>query len=108
MEQCRGDRLVVELELGADARDRIGMVDELLARAALLAFVGGRGEAEGARDQVAIEVRVVLGDLGDQLVDELLMSFRSLEQRHIQMVLRDGAGPAGEAGTASVGAFRRN
>ena len=65
-----------------------GMVDELLARAPLLALVGGRGVAEGARDQVAIEVRVVLGDLGDQLVDEVLMSFRSLEQRHNQMVLR--------------------
>jgi len=63
-------------------------MDEVLARAPLLAFVGGRGVAEGARDQVSIEVRVVLGDLGDELVDEVLMSLRSLEQGHIRMVLR--------------------
>ena len=42
VEQRRGDRLLVELELGADLRDAERVVDELLARAALLALVRGR------------------------------------------------------------------
>ena len=88
VEQRRSNRLVVQLELRTDPRDRIGVVDELLAGAPLLTLMSGRGEPEGAGDQVAIEVRVVLGDLGDELVDEVLMSFWSLEQGHNRMVLR--------------------
>jgi hypothetical protein len=94
VEQCGGDRLVVELELRADLRRPPGVKHELLARAALLALVGLGGELEGPRDQVAVDVRVVGGDVGDQLVDELLMLFVSLENRHEPSVLRRFLGPS--------------
>ena len=64
-----GDRLLVEVELGADLRDAPRVVDEVLAGAALLALVRVRGEGEGAREQVAVDVRVVGRDGRDQLVD---------------------------------------
>jgi hypothetical protein len=87
--QQRGrDRLLVEVELGADLGGAPRMVDEVLARAALLALVRGRGEAEGARQQVAVDVLVVGGDGLDQLVDELLMSFCRLEDRHRKLYSR--------------------
>ena len=40
VEERGGDRLLVEVELGEDLRDAERVVDELLARAALLAVVG--------------------------------------------------------------------
>jgi hypothetical protein len=82
------DRLVVELKLGTDACDRVRMVDELLAGAALLALVSLGCEAESAREQLSIDMRVVLGNLGDQLADQVLMSLRSLENCHGFSVLR--------------------
>ena len=75
VQQRGGDRLLVEPQLGADLRGAPRMVDEVLAGAALLSLVRGRGEAEGPREQVAVDVRVVGGDGRDQLVDELLMPF---------------------------------
>ncbi len=88
VEQGGRNRLVVLPELGGDSSDCVGVVDEVLARAPQLAVMSGGREAERASDQVAIEIRVVLGDLCDQLVDQVWMAFRSLEKRHIQMVLR--------------------
>ena len=88
VEQRGGDRLLVEVELGADLRGAPRVVDEVLARAALLALVRGRGEGEGPREQVAVDVRVVGSDGLDQLVDELLMPFCRLEDRHRKSVLR--------------------
>src|SRR5207248_5201409 len=63
------------------------MLDEVLAGAALLAAVGGRGEHECAGEQIAVDVGVVLRDLRDQLVDQLLVSFARFEDRHMKIVL---------------------
>ena len=59
VEERRGDRLLVEMELGADLRDRPGMVDERLAGAARLAAVTVLGEVERARDQLLVDAGVV-------------------------------------------------
>ena len=67
------DRLLVQAELGADLRDAERVVDEVLAGAALLAFVRARGEAERRGDQLAVDLGLVALDLGDQLLDEVLM-----------------------------------
>ena len=56
VEERGGDRLLVEAQLDADRRDADGMRDERLAGAALLALVGGGGEAEGARDELDVDV----------------------------------------------------
>jgi len=93
VEQRGGDRLVVELELGADLGGAPGVEHELLARAALLALVCVRREPEGPRDQVAVDVRVVGGHVRDQLIDELLMLFMSLKDGHISSVLRGFSAP---------------
>jgi hypothetical protein len=50
------------------------MVDEVLAGAPLLALVSRRSEAEGAPEQVAIDLPVVGGNLRDELFDQLLVS----------------------------------
>ena len=63
------------------------MVDEVFARAALLALVGGGGEMEGPGEQVAVDLRVVGGDGRDQLVDQLLVAFTCFEDRHRKIVL---------------------
>jgi hypothetical protein len=66
------------------------MVDEILTGTALLTIVGLRGEAERARQQVSVDVRVVVGDLGDQLVDEVLMPLGCFENRHMNPVYFGG------------------
>jgi hypothetical protein len=86
-ERCR-DRLVVEPQLRTDLGSAPGMQDELLARPALLPLVGARGEGERTTDQLAVDLRVVGGHVRDQLVDELLMLFMSLEDGHRTSVLR--------------------
>src|SRR5436190_6579306 len=75
------------MELGADLRDPEGMVDELLARAALLARVGALGEAEGAGQKVSVQPGKVGLDLADQLVDEILMTLVRLDDSHLNSVL---------------------
>ena len=52
VEERGGDRLLVEVELGAELRDRPRVVDELLARAARLAAVRALGEVERPADQL--------------------------------------------------------
>src|SRR4030095_11999701 len=60
---------------------------EVLSGTALLPVVRGRGETEGARQEVAVDVLVVGRDGLDQLVDELLMPFCRLEDRHGKSLL---------------------
>ena len=64
--QQRGrDRLLVEAELGADLRRAPRVVDEVLARAALLALVRVAAKANARCEQVAVDVRVVGRDVRD-------------------------------------------
>ena len=88
VEQRGGDRLVVEPQLGADLGGAERVKDERLTRAALLALVRTGCELEGAREQVAVDVRVVRRDLGEQLLEEIFVSFGSFYERHIQIVDR--------------------
>ena len=60
-----GHRLLVQPKLGADLRDAERMVDELLARAALLTVVRLGGELEGAANQIPIDLRVVGSHVGE-------------------------------------------
>jgi hypothetical protein len=83
-----GDRLVVEPELGADLGRSERVVYERLARAALLAVVRARRELEGVGDQLAVGVRVVGRDLGDQLFEKICVPFGSFEECHGQIVVR--------------------
>ena len=73
-ERCR-DRLLVQTQLGADLRHPERVVDEVFARAPLLALVRSLGEEERVGDELAIELGYVALDLGDQLLDEVLMPF---------------------------------
>jgi hypothetical protein len=68
------------------------MLDELLAGPSLLAGVGLRREPEGAGEQIAVDVGVVLGNLGDQLVDQVLMSLWSLENCHLTQCTSEEGG----------------
>jgi hypothetical protein len=94
VEQRGGDGLVVELELRADLGRPPGVQHELLAGASLLAGVSVSREGEGPADQVAVDVRVVGGDVRNQLVYELLMLFVSLKNGHGFSVLRVFRGPS--------------
>ena len=81
--QERGrDRLLVEVELGADPRDAPRVVDELLAGAAHLAAVAALGDLERAADQVPVDVRVVGLDAREQLLDEVLVVPLGVDDRH--------------------------
>ena len=90
-------RLLVETELGADARDADGMLDERRAGAARLSLVRGRREMERPRDEIAVDGAPVRPDLGEQLVEETLVPFACLQRRHLPSVLPASAGtsPAG-------------
>ena len=81
--QERGrDRLLVEVELGADPRDAPRVVDELLAGAAYLAPVPLLGDLERPADQVAIDLRVVRLDAREQLLHEVLVMALGVDDRH--------------------------
>jgi hypothetical protein len=56
--------------------------------------MGIGGEKECPADQVAIDLRVVGGHVRDQFVDELLMLFVSLKDRHTLSVLRGYQAPS--------------
>ena len=58
------------------------MVDEVLAGAPLLSFVGRRSEAKRAAEQLAVDVRVVGRDLCEQLFDKALISLVKLDNGH--------------------------
>ena len=81
--QQRGrDRLLVEVELGADPRDAPGMVDEVLAGAADLSAVPALGDLERPPDEVAVDARVVRLDARQQLLDEVLVVLLGADDRH--------------------------
>ncbi len=76
VEERGGDRRLVHPEPDEDHRDAPRVIDELLARAAQLPVVGGRGELEGADDQLEIDIglELLVGlKLGKEFVDEILM-----------------------------------
>ena len=87
VEERGGDRLLVEMELGADARDAERVVDELLAGAARLPLVRALGDLERAPEEVLVDVRVVRLDLGDQLLDEVFVMPLGVEDAHRLSVL---------------------
>ena len=90
--QERGrERLLVEVELGADLRDRPRVVDERLAGAACLPGVCRRREAEGAGEELLVDPGVVLLGCSDQLVDEVLVMPIDVNHSHTFSVLRRSA-----------------
>src|SRR5207247_11124747 len=99
VEERSRDRLVVEPQLGGDLRCAPRVEDEFLPGSALLTLVGAGREPEGPRDQITVDVGVVGGDLGQQLVDELLMTLVCLDYCHTLIVR--GAFPA-TAGVSQV------
>jgi hypothetical protein len=108
VEKRRRDRLLVEVELGADPRDAEGVVDELLARAPHLALVRALGDGEGVAQKILVDVRVVALDLGDQLVDEVLVMPFRVEDAHSLSVLAPSRDPflapaGGARGAAKTG-----
>src|SRR5688572_4195430 len=80
------------MELGADLRDRPGMVEKGLSGAAHLPLVGSRRVQEGAREQLLVDSRVVRLDGADQLVDEVLMVLVDVDDSHTPSVLRGFTG----------------
>ena len=102
--QERGrDRLLVEMELRADARDAERVMDELLAGAACLARVRALGELERPPEQLLVDVRVVRLDLGDQLLDEVFVMPLRVEDTHGISVL-SAVSRSSRAGRSSTGA----
>ncbi len=93
VEERGGDRLLVEVEPRADARNPERVVDELLARPPRLALVGALGDLERAAQEILVDVRVVGLDLGDQLVDEVFVMPFGVEDAHRLSVLRGPFGP---------------
>ena len=87
VQQRRRDRLLVEVELGADQGDAERMVDERLAGAAHLAAVGALGLVEGAADQLLVDARVVGLDACDQLADEVVLMTFGIDDSHGLSVL---------------------
>ena len=83
-----GDRLLVEPQAREDERHPVRVVDEVLAGAPLLPLVRVRREEKGAPEELAVDVRVVGRDLGEQLVDEALIPLVKLDYCHGFSVLR--------------------
>ena len=83
-----GDRLLVERSSAKDLGDAERVVDELLARAALLALVRARRERERPRRSGRGRAPGLYGStVLDQLVDEIFVPFASFEERHAQIVV---------------------
>ena len=92
--QERGrDRLLVEVELRADAGDAERVMDEVLSRTPRLARVRTLGDLERAPEEVLVDLRVVRLDLGDELVDEVLVMPLGVENAHRLSVLRGSVRP---------------
>jgi hypothetical protein len=70
------------VELRADLRDPEGVVDEVLAGTALLPFVAGGGERERVGAELGSGARLVCGDVGQQLVEKILMPTSGLDDGH--------------------------
>ena len=101
VEERGRDRLLVEMELRADARDAERVVDELLARAARLACVRALGELERPPQELLVDVRVVRLDLGDQLLDQVFAMPLGVEDTHgISVLSRVSGSSCREGGGA--------
>ncbi len=85
MEERGRKRRLVELQAGEDLRGSPGVVDELLARLAHLPRVRLGGVVERPDEQVPVYVGLVRLDLGEQFLDEVLMS---VEYCHTSSVSR--------------------
>ena len=83
-----GDRVPVEMQLGADACDPERMVDELPARAPRLPLACPFRDHERVPQEVAVDLRVVRTDLGNQLLDEVFVMPLGIENTHGVSVLR--------------------
>ena len=82
VQEGRGDRLLVEVELRADAGNTPGVVDELLAGSTHLPAVPLLRVLERPADQLAVDARVVRLDARDQLLDEVLVLPPGADDRH--------------------------
>src|SRR5262249_21710653 len=87
VQERRSDRLLVQVELGADARDAERMMDELLSGPPRLPLVSALGELEGAAQELLVDVGVVRLDLGDELLDQVFAMPLGVEDTHIVSVL---------------------
>ena len=92
VEQRGGDRLLVEARPAQIERDADGMRNERLAGATPLALVCGCGKAEGARDELDVDVCALGGELGEQAFEELLVPLTCFQRRHCLSVLRGFGG----------------
>ncbi len=107
VEQRRRDRAAVEAQPRADARAAQRVGDEGLAGVAHLGAVALLGEGVGAPDGVPVEVRMVLGDLPDELL-ELRVGRLEREPdvrevvRHAPRIPRPAGGPAGRKGETQL------
>ena len=99
VQQGGRQRRLVELQAGEDLRDAPRVEDELLPRLAYLPGVGARGEVEGVREQRPVDVDLVRLDLGDQLLDEVLMPLEDCHEASVPL-------PCGAPSPAS--GMRRN
>ena len=75
------------MELGANACNPERMVNELLAGAPCLSGMCALGEFERAAEKILVDARVVRLDLGDQLLDEVVMVSLCVEDAHEVSVL---------------------
>ena len=82
VKERRGDRLLVEVELGADPGDPVGMVDEVLARTPELAAMLALRVGERPANQVPVDAAVVGLDRGQKLFDEALVVLLGVDDRH--------------------------
>ncbi len=82
VEERSGDRLLVEVELGADLRDAPRVPDELLARLPQLTVVVRLGVLERAADQLLVDPGVVRLDRGEELLDEVLVVAVGVDDGH--------------------------
>ena len=103
VEQRRRDRAAVEAQPRADARAAQRVGDEGLAGVAHLGAVALLGEGVGAPDGVPVDVRVVLGDLSDELLEPRVGRLEREPDvrevvRHAPRIPRPAGGPAGRKG----------
>ena len=82
MQQRRGERLLVQAELRADARGPDGMLDEVGTGVALLTFVRGGREPERPGHDLRVDPAAVLRYLREQLVEEALVLLSCRDYRH--------------------------
>src|SRR5439155_3034474 len=101
MQQRSGERLLVEMELGADARDTYRVLDEIGAGAPLLPLVRRRREPKRARDELPIDRASVLCNRGKQLIEEPLVLLSTFDDCHLQSVLRASRKTSRLEGTAA-------